>query len=221
MFQTQFQLSKRKYISQYKPSALKKKSKPAKSGNKSDEDKHEKDSVISLDSSSDDEAYEKKPDQEENGEATLSAKAKQVVDTIMEEKSKVVESRTNGKPIGRMHIDLPSIEKYQALLAKIRSKTGTATSTTLEVKLSAADIANSRKRATSHAMLQHLPQVRTQAQRISSVPKSLNNDQRSSSGNGNLINFVIRLNGKHTRKWQIGLHEKFVDVLLCLIICQI
>lgn len=201
--------------------------------------------IYSLDSSDEEDQHvDKDEDDDDEGDddtTAISKQAKQLVDNLIDEKMQSANadlevkgaSQSSAKErISKVKINMTKAEKevkmYQALLDKVRNPTPSSSSSsssapaTSEGAMTEADIARIRSKATSHASLQNLPQVRTQLERFaaaSTISTSLGINSLSGSGDaasvpsgGEVMHFVTRLNGKHTWKWQIGSSESFEKV---------
>ena len=183
---------------------------------------------------------------EEDDVTAISKQAKQVVDDLIDEKMRIAsddaeaqvasqnstkESKTKLKT--QLTTTEEEVKKYQSILDKIRkpntnsSSSSSSSSSTTSVEdegMPEADIARTRKKATSHASLQNLPQVRTQLQRFATAAAVSvggmegGHTDSGTSSTGETMHFVTRLNGKHIWKWQLGSAETFEKVLfnLCL-----
>ena len=209
-----------------------KKKKPSPSIFKVDSDDDESDMKNSSDEDGDGDGDEydndRKIDLKDTKKDITPAISKQTDDLIDEEAQKVIHSGVDSmdgisKKKSTAKIDLTLVEKetkmYQALLDRLsRPSTDEAIiSTSSKFAISDVDIiARTRNRATSHSCLQNLPTVQTQLQRRQIASASLAScdigGDVEGTVQGEVLNFVTKLNGNLIHHWQIGSKEPFTKV---------
>jgi hypothetical protein len=209
-----------------------KKKKPSPSIFKIDSDDDESDMKNSSDEDGDGDGDEydndRKIDLKDTKKDITPAISKQMDDLIDEKAQKVIHSGVDSidgisKKKSTAKIDLTLVEKetkmYQALLDRLsRPSTDEAIiSTSSKFAISDVDIiARTRNRATSHSCLQNLPTVQTQLQRRQIASASLAScdigGDVEGTVQGEVLNFVTKLNGNLIHHWQIGSKEPFTKV---------
>jgi hypothetical protein len=211
-----------------------KKKKPSPSIFKIDSDDDESDMKNSSDEDGDGDGdgdehdNDRKIDLKDTKKDITPAISKQMDDLIDEKAQKVIHSGVDSidgisKKKSTAKIDLTLVEKetkmYQALLDRLsRPSTDEAIiSTSSKFAISDVDIiARTRNRATSHSCLQNLPTVQTQLQRRQIASASLAScdigGDVEGTVQGEVLNFVTKLNGNLIHHWQIGSKEPFTKV---------